>query len=80
MCLIFSILKILRRIKDISPNEPLATKLIMQGQKTSLTAYENSVRKLMNKDSDLDIFHFPALRNPFWKIRHLVFKIILSVY
>lgn len=80
MCLVFSILIILRRIEDISPNELLAKEFTMQGQKTSLTAYQNLVRNLRNKDSNRDIFHLPALRNPFWKVRHLVFKTILQAH
>lgn len=80
MSLVFSILIILRRITEISPNELLATKLTMQGQKTLRTAYEIFVRKLTDKDSNLDIFHLPSLRNPFLRIRHLVFKSILSAH
>lgn len=65
ICSGFSPPIILTRIKAISPNELLATKFTIQGQKILLTIQENILRKLMNKDNNLDIFHLHALINPF---------------
>lgn len=75
ICSGFSLQIILTRIKAISPNDLLATKFTIQGQKILMTAYEKILRKLMNKD--IDIFHLHALINPLWKIRRLVFTITL---